>query len=130
MRISVVLDCLDPDRLVPFWEEALGYRLADSLEGYRVLVPREGEPAGPVVILQPVPEPKRGKNRMHVDLHPADAARHIEHLESLGGRRVGSPIASFGVTWQTMSDPEGHEFCVVGHGRLDLGDPAGGEEVR
>ncbi len=125
MRISVVLDCLDPDALVPFWEEALGYQKVQSLDGYRILVPREGEPPGPVLILQPVPEPKTVKNRMHVDVHPEDAARHVRRLESLGARRLGEPVAAFGVTWQTMADPEGHEFCVVSHGRLDLDDPEG-----
>ena len=124
-------DCLDPDGLVSFWQEALGYQLVEALDGYRILVPREGEPPGPVLILQPVPEPKSGKNRMHVDVHPDDAVGHIRTLERLGARRLGAPVASFGVTWQTMADPEGHEFCVVSHGRLDLDDPpAGGEEVR
>mgnify|MGYP003516674370 CR=1 FL=1 len=41
MRISVVLDCLDPDALVPFWQEALAYQLVDSLDGYRILAPRD-----------------------------------------------------------------------------------------
>ena len=120
MRVSVVLDCHDSDALVPFWEAALGYQLVDNADGYRILVPREDEPPGPVLILQPVPEPKSGKNRMHLDVHPDDPVGHIGHLESLGGRRIGTPIAAYGVEWQTMADPEGHEFCVVAHGRLDL----------
>lgn len=70
MRLTVVLDCLDPDRLVEFWSEALGYRHAESLPGYEILLPQEGEPPGPVFVLQRVPEPKAGKNRMHVDVHP------------------------------------------------------------
>jgi predicted enzyme related to lactoylglutathione lyase len=124
MRISVVLDCLDPDALVPFWQEALAYQLVDSLDGYRILVPREGEPPGPVLILQPVPEPKTVKNRMHVDVHPDDAAAHVRHLEALGATRLGEPVEAFGVSWQTLADPEGHELCIVAHGRLDLDDPA------
>lgn len=113
MRISVVLDCLDPDRLVPFWEIAMGYRLADSLDGYRILVPRQGEPAGPVLILQTVPESKGPKNRMHIDVHSLDAPAHIVLLEHLGGEIVGDRVEAFGVWWQTMRDPEGNEFCVV-----------------
>lgn len=114
----MVLDCLDPDALVPFWSVALGYRLADQADGYRILVPAEGEPPGPVLILQPVPEPKQTKNRMHLDVHPDDPLAHIELLEEHGGRRIGDPVAAYGVEWQTMADPEGHEFCVVAHGRL------------
>lgn len=120
MRISVVLDCSDPDALVPFWEAALGYTLADRADGYRILIPAEGEPAGPVLILQPVPEQRIGKNRMHIDVHADDAATHIHRLEELGASRLGAPIAAYGVEWLTMADPEGHEFCVVAHGRLDL----------
>lgn len=118
--MSVVLDCIDPEGLMPFWQAALGYELADQADGYCILVPREGEPPGPVLILQPVPEPKSGKNRMHLDVHPNDPTEHIRLLESMGAQRVGEPIAAYGVHWQTLRDPEGHEFCVVAHGRLVL----------
>jgi catechol 2,3-dioxygenase-like lactoylglutathione lyase family enzyme len=123
MRVSIVLDCADAERLVPFWELALAYRLVEQLDDYRILVAADGEPAGPVLILQPVPEAKAGKNRMHIDVHPAEPAKHISDLEALGGIRVGAPIAKFGVEWQTMADPEGNEFCVVAHGRLDHANP-------
>ena len=123
MRVSVVIDCLDPDALTSFWETALGYQLVDRADGYRILAPLEDQPPGPVLILQPVPEPKVGKSRMHLDVHADDPAGHVLLLERLGARRLGEPIAAYGVEWQTMADPEGHEFCVVAHGRLDL--PAG-----
>lgn len=125
MRVSVVLDCLDPDALVAFWAAALGYRLVDQADGYRILAPDEGEPDGPVLILQLVPEERRGKNRMHLDVHPDDPAAHVRRLESLGASRLGKPIAAFGVEWQTMADPEGHELCVVAHGRLEDQTPEG-----
>ena len=72
-----------------------------------------------MLILQPVPEGRCGKNRMHLDVHPDDPADHIRELETLGGSRLGAPIAAYGVEWQTMADLEGHEFCVVAHGRLE-----------
>lgn len=125
MRISLVLDCLDPDALVSFWEAALGYQIVDRADGYRILAPADGEPAGPVLILQPVDESKRIKNRMHIDVHPDDPVAHLRRLESLGGLRLGAPIAAYGVEWQTMADPEGHEFCVVAHGRLEDHRPEG-----
>jgi predicted enzyme related to lactoylglutathione lyase len=119
MRVSVVLDCHDPEALVPFWEAALGYQLVDQADSYRILAPKDGEPPGPVLILQPVPEPKQVKNRMHLDLHPDDPLAHIAALERLGAHRLGAPVSAYGVEWQTMTDPEGHEFCVVAHGRLE-----------
>lgn len=126
MRISVVLDSQDPEALVPFWEVALSYRLVDQADGYRILAPADGEPAGPVLILQLVPEERSGKNRMHLDVHPDAPRAHIRLLESLGARCLGAPVAAYGVEWQTMADPEGHEFCVVAHGRLDPEAPEGG----
>jgi predicted enzyme related to lactoylglutathione lyase len=120
MRLSVVLDVLDPQALVPFWETALGYERRWSLDDYEVLVPREGEPAGPVFILQRVSEPRVGKNRMHVDVHASlelGVPALVAQLEALGGTRVGAPVTelleSIGVWWQAMSDPEGNVFDVV-----------------
>jgi predicted enzyme related to lactoylglutathione lyase len=127
MRLSVVLDCSDPAALVPFWTAAMGYRLASSPPGFEVLVPAEGEPAGPVIVLQRVPESKQRKNRMHLDVHvplvtgvPAHAAR----LAELGAERIGAPVTELweaaGIWWQVMTDPEGNEFCLV----ADPGHPA------
>lgn len=77
------------------------------------------------MILQPVAEPKSGKNRMHIDVHPDDASAHVHELERLGAVRTGAPTTAYGVEWQTMVDPEGHEFCVVAHGRLESHQPEG-----
>ncbi len=120
MRFSVVLDCLDPQALIPFWQAALGYSHVWSAPGFEVLRPDEGEPPGPVLILQQVPEPRAGKNRMHVDIHPPlelGVPALIERLEGLGGATVGEPVTELleeiEVWWQSMTDPEGNIFCVV-----------------
>jgi len=115
MRVSVVLDCQAPDALVPFWGAALGYELTEALDGYRILLPAPGQPVGPVFILQQVSEPRRAKNRMHLDVHPGDAPAHIARLETLGATRVGDRIDAHGVWWQVLADPEGNELCVVAH---------------
>jgi catechol 2,3-dioxygenase-like lactoylglutathione lyase family enzyme len=120
MRLSVVVDCTDPTSLVPFWAAALGYRPASTVPGYAALVPPEGD-AGPVLLLQRVPEPKVAKNRVHLDLHPDQAAEHVAALERLGGRRIGGwvdeELQTAGIRWQVMADPEGNELCVVDHVR-------------
>ena len=119
MRVTVVLDCHDPDSLVEFWSVALGYTLADKLDEYRVLVPTptNGPPVaethGPVLVLAQVDDPKAGKNRMHLDTHPDDAEAHITRLQRLGGTLVGERIERWGIWWQVMADPEGNELCVV-----------------
>lgn len=127
MRISVVLDCHDPSGLIEFWSTAMGYRLVASVPSFEVLAPAEGEPAGPVLILQKVGEPKTAKNRMHIDIHPPldlGVPSLVAQLELLGGSRVGEPVTGLleeiGVWWQLMRDPEGNEFDVV----ADPGHPA------
>ncbi|MEO6411864.1 MAG: VOC family protein [Pedococcus sp.] len=127
MRLSVVLDGRDLSLLVPFWTTALGYDAVFSLPEFEVLRPREGEPPGPVFILQRVPEEKAGKNRMHVDVHPPltlGVPGLVERLEALGGTRIGQPVTdlleAIDSWWQVMADPEGNEFCVV----ADPGHPA------
>ena len=127
MRLSVVLDGRDLSVLVPFWCAAMGYESVLSLPEFEVLRPIEGEPTGPVFILQRVPEAKTGKNRMHVDIHPPlelGVPALLERLEAMGGQRQGEPVtallADLGVWWQVVADPEGNEFCIV----ADPGHPA------
>lgn len=127
MRISVVLDCLDPGALAEFWAAALGYEPAGEISEFVVLAPAEGEPDGPVFILQRVAEPRAGKNRMHVDIHPPldlGVPALVRRLEALGGRRLGEPLDELrdelGIWWVTMADPEGNEFDLV----ADRGHPA------
>ncbi|HYY09586.1 MAG TPA: VOC family protein [Kineosporiaceae bacterium] len=119
MRVSVVLDTTDAAGLAPFWQEALGYRIAGEVGAFVVLVPPDGAAGGaPVFVLQQVGEERAGKNRVHVDLHPPDAEAHVAALERLGARRLGDGVTELseelgGTWWQRMADPEGNEFCVV-----------------
>jgi len=110
-RVDLVLDCADPAKLADFWGAALDYRDYYTDEGISVLVPKEGI-ASPLV-LQGVPEPKSGKNRMHLDIVVDDIEPEIERLVALGARRLDAGVQSLGETlWVRMSDPEHNEFCV------------------
>ena len=108
-----MLDCHDADALVPFWEAALDYRLAEKLDEYRVLVSRTQVKGAPVLVLAQVGDEKLGKNRMHLDCHPDDAEAHIAKLQRLGATLAAERVERFGAWWQTMHDPEGNEFCVM-----------------
>jgi predicted enzyme related to lactoylglutathione lyase len=113
VRLELGIDSCDPDRLAPFWAEALGYRIGDwdRAGTYLDLVPPS--PDGLVVYLQRVPEEKQVKNRLHLDLYDADPIELVARLERLGATRVGVPrTGSEGGWWQVMADPEGNEFCV------------------
>jgi predicted enzyme related to lactoylglutathione lyase len=114
MRVVVVLDCLQPERLAQFWAEVLHYRQAPSSEPYVVLVP-DAQP-GPDLFLQRVPEPKVGKNRMHLDLRVATLESELARLTALGTQVLSpNPIDEDGFSWVVMADPEGNDperpFC-------------------
>ncbi|MFC7219692.1 VOC family protein [Streptomyces polyrhachis] len=91
MTLQLTIDCADPQRLVVFWSEALGYVPEPPPGGHAtwreywaaVGVPEEELPAGagdipesivdpagqgPRVWFQHVPESKTVKNRIHLDL--------------------------------------------------------------
>ena len=113
VRIEIGIDCDAPERLAPFWADALGYTIGDLDRAgtYLDLVPPE---AGlPIVYLQRVPEPKTVKNRLHLDLLTSTPDELIGRLTSNGAKRIGDPMSgSEGGWWQVMADPEGNEFCV------------------
>jgi predicted enzyme related to lactoylglutathione lyase len=109
--LELVLDCADPKRLAEFWREALDYREYYTDTDLAVLVPKAGV-ASPL-LLQGVPEPKAGKNRMHVDIVVDDVEAEVHRLQALGASRIDEDVQSFGGTrWVRMSDPEQNEFCV------------------
>ncbi|RKE18204.1 VOC family protein [Streptomyces sp. TLI_171] len=66
------------------------------------------------ILFQDVPEPKTGKNRLHLDIH---SDGHLEavvtRLESLGATRVQEHDQGPVGHWWVMRDPEGNEFCVA-----------------
>ena len=110
-RVDLVLDCADPLSLVSFWRDALDYREYFVDESLAVLVPKDGN-ASPLV-LQGVPEPKAGKNRMHLDIVADDIQPEIARLEKIGARRLEEDTRNIGdVQWVVMADPEDNEFCV------------------
>ncbi|MBV7696953.1 hypothetical protein KWI83_15195 [Streptomyces sp. TRM70350] len=74
---------------------------------------QSGTGLGRRVLFQRVPEPKTGKNRIHLDLHPAEGRRanEVERLRGLGAS-VLREVKEAGGEWVVMADPEGNEFCV------------------
>ena len=91
MTLALTIDCADPQRLVAFWSEALGYVPEPPPGGHAtwreywtaIGVPEEELPpgagdtpesivdpagVGPRMWFQVVPEPKAVKNRIHFDL--------------------------------------------------------------
>ncbi|MGW2343374.1 VOC family protein [Streptomyces sp. NPDC001661] len=114
MQIVVTLDCIDTEAQAEFWLAALAplhYRRGFEGPPYLSLV----APApAPTLLLQQVPEAKRAKNRMHLDLDfdTEDLGAEVERLQELGARRISPEQNEHGFRWIVATDPEGNEFCV------------------
>jgi Glyoxalase-like domain len=135
--VQVDIDCEKPDLLASFWAAALDYRLFDPPSGHAtwaeysqseavepgeawsMIVDPEGR--GPSVLFHRVPEPKVGKNRLHLDIFLAPGAPRsvTQPLVDAEARRLVDLGATFVRTsseardyYVVMQDPEGNEFCV------------------
>jgi hypothetical protein len=112
---SIVIDCQDPETLAGFWAEAIGYTRAGVFNQYAVL--ENPDKKGPNLLLQRVPEPRSGKNRVHWDWlaeNVADQQAEVKRLEGLGAAKV-SEYQEMGIQWVVMNDPEGNVFCIAAH---------------
>jgi hypothetical protein len=65
---------------------------------------------GLLVLLQRLPEPEEGKNRVHIDVYSDDI--ESERLVGFGAKRVSSPNDVHDARWVVMKDLGGNEFCV------------------
>jgi len=102
---DLCLDANDHQALADWWCAVLGYSRGDP----------DRDPGDPVLLLpgvagglplwvNPVPEPKTAKNRVHVDLY-GDTAQILA-----AGAVLQRPDEGNG--WDVLADPEGNEFCV------------------
>ena len=108
---SIVIDCNDFDAMFVFWRDALEY------------VPREAPEEDWVVLCDPngsnvnvsisqVPEPRIGKNRLHLDLYSDNQEAEVDRLLGLGATRFPRTVEE-GEDFVVLEDPEGNLFCVV-----------------
>jgi catechol 2,3-dioxygenase-like lactoylglutathione lyase family enzyme len=109
---AVVIDCADPSKLVGFWTEASGWRVASTTPSFCSL--RSASGAGPFLELIRVAGSKNGKNRIHPDVAPPPGGDNQAEAARL--RAAGATAADVGqgdVRWVVLADPEGNEFCVL-----------------
>ena len=123
---SIVFDCAHPAPLARFWAEVLGYRVRPYSEEDLAWLQEQGF-AGPeddpsVAIDPPtdelptiwfnrVPEPKRVKNRVHIDVNLSEV-EETDRILGLGATIVRPYGAVEGEDWAILADREGNEFCV------------------
>ena len=122
--VHMVFDAVEPVRLARFWAAALGWEMeretaADGSEAANVLPAGYSypDPVAQALVLLPVGEPKKAKNRVHLNLATQSAAHQaaeVDRLLSLGA--VPADVGQGDVPWRVLADPEGNEFCVLDTG--------------
>ena len=118
--VSLCFDANDPLGLARFWADALRWEIDDESSDEVGLVPTDGTRFR--MLFLPVPEPKTGKNRVHLDLTTTstdDQRETVAQLLELGGRHVDigqRPDEGHVV----LADPEGNELCIIEPGNSFL----------
>jgi predicted enzyme related to lactoylglutathione lyase len=116
--VQIAIDALDDAVVGRFWAAALGWDVSSEGPGVTNVEPpglTYPDPSAVCVDVVAVPEPKTGKNRVHVDLATTSAAHQAElvaRLRELGAAPVDVGQGG-GVPWVVLADPEGNEFCVL-----------------
>lgn len=108
---SVVIDCINFDRMLAFWREALHYvSKTPTQDGWVVLRDPDGRNVN--VSLNQVSERLMGRNWLHFDLYTTDQEGEVKRLLKIGAVRhpqTYEPDDDFVV----LEDPDGNLFCVV-----------------
>jgi hypothetical protein len=113
---NITFDCADAYGLAAFWSQVTGYQ--EDPED-----PNEPEHTEALLVAPDglarllfinVPEAKTVKNRVHLDIMPADRTRdeEVDRLLGLGATFVADHRKPDGTGWAVLADPEGNEFCV------------------
>ncbi|MEU9670717.1 VOC family protein [Streptomyces bobili] len=106
---QVIVDSADPVALGRWWAEALGWIVVnDAADEFEI---RPASDRLPGLLFGTVPEAKTVKNRLHLDFRPEDQRAEVERLLALGARHAD--VGQGEVSWVTLADPEGNEFCVL-----------------
>ena len=114
--LAVIVDCQDPRRQAQFWAEALEYQVTQRNPGEFMAADPTGT-GGPLYFMR-VPEPKVGKNRLHLDVVTNGSMQdEVARLVEAGGTvvevRQDPDYYDNPDTFTVMHDPEGNVFCVT-----------------
>lgn len=141
---QVVIDCAAPHVLAQWWAQALHWEVEPQDPDFIGSMLRQGfateqettthrgslvwatgaainhpdaRAGAPRLLFQLVPEPKTGKNRVHLDLRisagpsSGSGTGELDRLIALGATEVGR--GSQGPhSWVVLTDPEGNELCL------------------
>ncbi|SFM78962.1 hypothetical protein SAMN04487980_1005204 [Streptomyces sp. cf124] len=109
---AVVVDCADPRAMARFWGEATGWAPHEVTDAQASL--RSPAGVGPYLEFLRTADAATVPDRVHLDLLPSpgdDKAAEVARLRALGATDLD--IGQGDVPWTCLTDPEGHEFCVL-----------------
>lgn len=106
----ITIDTDDALALSQWWREAFDAVVVEENEGWFVLLSL-GEGA-PLLAFQKVDDPTPGKNRIHLDLVAEDRVATVERLLNAGATLIAEREMP-GMSWVTLADPAGNQFCVA-----------------
>jgi hypothetical protein len=110
-------DSIDAYAQSVFWAQVLGFAEDpdDPNEpGHEECLIRSRDGHHDLLFIQ-VPDAKRLKNRVHLDLRPREGSRDDElaRLLAIGATAVDDRRKPDGTGWVVLADPEGNEFCIL-----------------
>ena len=108
---QVVIDSQNAAAIADFWSRLLDRPVVDGANQYFAVVPPAPDGSVPALMFLAVPEPRSGKNRVHLDLVSPDQPAAVERAIGLGATRIGD-FTEYGTTWTTLTDPEGNVFDI------------------
>ena len=100
---ELCLDTTGRHAVGQFYADILGLRFEPDEDDGNVVGATEGQG----IAICRVPEEKRVKHRVHIDVH----ARSLQELVERGAEVV-RPAEESGLPWSVMRDPDGGEFCA------------------
>ena len=107
----MVIDCLNFERMLEFWSEALHY-VPREPTGHDFVVLRDPAGKNTNVSLNKDPERLKGRNRLHFDLYSNDQEGEVERLLKLGATRHPQTCDQED-DFIVLEDPDGNLFCVI-----------------
>ena len=114
--LNITFDCADARSQAMFWAAVTGWTAQerDATPGHVEYAVEPPSPGGARMYFTTVPELKRVKNRIHLDLIPPgdDQQAELARLTGLGATVLDDQPS--GASWIVMADPEGNEFCLEG----------------
>jgi catechol 2,3-dioxygenase-like lactoylglutathione lyase family enzyme len=107
---STVINTANMEESIAFWTAALGYVVRSSDPTFAVLTDPNRRWSN--LSLQLSAEPKRGRNRLHLDLYTTDQDGEVARLAGLGATRIPWDYPE-DPDFVVMADFDGNEFCVI-----------------